>query len=305
MWNKLVHDRGGLALHAGCKVIPTPTRRPGRPDRRPVGHRQDDDDVHAPERLAAGAGRLRRLVAGRHGVARPRPAASPRPTRSARRTSRPSTARSPSRARTSRTSARTTPATSTSSTRATPRTAAPSSRSRTSRRPTRRRSSRPHFLLILNRNENVIPAVAQARGPAGGGVLHARRDHRHGGRRQGRGGQVPARPRHEPVLPDAPRPAGQPLPGAAGDEPDRGLHHEHRPRRRHGVGGARRRCASPTPRRSSRRIAEGTIEWETDPDFGYQVAARVPGIDESDLDLLQPRRLYEATGRGRRVRASA
>src|SRR3990172_851504 len=23
MWNKLVHDRGGLALHAGCKIIPT------------------------------------------------------------------------------------------------------------------------------------------------------------------------------------------------------------------------------------------------------------------------------------------
>ena len=22
-WNKLVHDRGGLALHAGCKEIPT------------------------------------------------------------------------------------------------------------------------------------------------------------------------------------------------------------------------------------------------------------------------------------------
>jgi len=24
MWNKIVHDRGGLALHAGCKIIPTP-----------------------------------------------------------------------------------------------------------------------------------------------------------------------------------------------------------------------------------------------------------------------------------------
>ena len=24
MWNELVHERGGLALHAGCKVIPTP-----------------------------------------------------------------------------------------------------------------------------------------------------------------------------------------------------------------------------------------------------------------------------------------
>jgi phosphoenolpyruvate carboxykinase (ATP) len=45
-------------------------------------------------------------------------------------------------------------------------------------------------------------------------------------------------------------------------------------------------------------IAEGTIEWQPDPDFGYKVAAHVPGIDETDVDILQPRRLYEATGRG-------
>src|SRR6266508_3965848 len=44
-------------------------------------------------------------------------------------------------------------------------------------------------------------------------------------------------------------------------------------------------------------IAEGTIEWERDPDFGYHVAAHVPGIDEADLVVLQPRRLYERRGR--------
>jgi phosphoenolpyruvate carboxykinase (ATP) len=42
-------------------------------------------------------------------------------------------------------------------------------------------------------------------------------------------------------------------------------------------------------------IAEGTITWERDPDFGYDVAISVPGID--DPELLQPRRLYERTGR--------
>jgi phosphoenolpyruvate carboxykinase (ATP) len=42
-------------------------------------------------------------------------------------------------------------------------------------------------------------------------------------------------------------------------------------------------------------IAEGTIEWEVDPDFGYEVGTSVPGID--DLEILQPRRLYERTGR--------
>jgi len=44
-------------------------------------------------------------------------------------------------------------------------------------------------------------------------------------------------------------------------------------------------------------IAEGLIEWEQDPDFGYLVAASVPGIDSADVDVLQPRRLYAATGR--------
>jgi phosphoenolpyruvate carboxykinase (ATP) len=42
-------------------------------------------------------------------------------------------------------------------------------------------------------------------------------------------------------------------------------------------------------------IAEGTITWERDPDFGYEVASALPGID--DLELLQPRLLYERTGR--------
>jgi phosphoenolpyruvate carboxykinase (ATP) len=42
-------------------------------------------------------------------------------------------------------------------------------------------------------------------------------------------------------------------------------------------------------------IAEGTIKWEIDPDFGYEVATRVPGI--TDPELLKPRTLYDRTGR--------
>jgi phosphoenolpyruvate carboxykinase (ATP) len=48
-------------------------------------------------------------------------------------------------------------------------------------------------------------------------------------------------------------------------------------------------------------IAEGTIEWETDPDFGYEVASSLPGIE--DLEILQPRRLYERQGRSDEYRA--
>jgi phosphoenolpyruvate carboxykinase (ATP) len=42
-------------------------------------------------------------------------------------------------------------------------------------------------------------------------------------------------------------------------------------------------------------IAEGTINWTRNNDFGYEVAEGVPGID--DIEILQPRRLYERTGR--------
>jgi phosphoenolpyruvate carboxykinase (ATP) len=42
-------------------------------------------------------------------------------------------------------------------------------------------------------------------------------------------------------------------------------------------------------------IVEGTIEWTEDTDFGYDIATSVPGVD--DIEILQPRRLYERTGR--------
>ena len=42
-------------------------------------------------------------------------------------------------------------------------------------------------------------------------------------------------------------------------------------------------------------VAEGTIQWVKDPDFGYEVAESVPDFD--DPELLQPRKLYERQGR--------
>ncbi len=42
-------------------------------------------------------------------------------------------------------------------------------------------------------------------------------------------------------------------------------------------------------------IVDGTIEWETDPDFGYEVATSIPDFD--DPQLLRPRTLYEEQGR--------
>lgn len=45
-------------------------------------------------------------------------------------------------------------------------------------------------------------------------------------------------------------------------------------------------------------IAEGTIIWQTDPDFGYQTATEVPGINAEDRGILEPRFLYHEQGRG-------
>ena len=42
-------------------------------------------------------------------------------------------------------------------------------------------------------------------------------------------------------------------------------------------------------------IVSDTIAWVDDPDFGYQIAASVRGID--DIELLQPKRLYERQAR--------
>ncbi|MGE5226339.1 MAG: phosphoenolpyruvate carboxykinase [Planctomycetaceae bacterium] len=47
-------------------------------------------------------------------------------------------------------------------------------------------------------------------------------------------------------------------------------------------------------------IAEQTIEWDEDPDFGYQVATEVPDFD--DPELLRPRELYERHGRAAEYR---
>ncbi|MGH3650736.1 MAG: phosphoenolpyruvate carboxykinase [Acidimicrobiia bacterium] len=42
-------------------------------------------------------------------------------------------------------------------------------------------------------------------------------------------------------------------------------------------------------------IVKGTIGWRTDADFGYEVAESVPGVE--DPELLEPRHLYQRQGR--------
>ena len=51
----------------------------------------------------------------------------------------------------------------------------------------------------------------------------------------------------------------------------------------------------PTSSAIVRAIAEQTIKWTDEPEFGYEVAEDLPGID--DVELLQPWRLYERQSR--------
>ncbi len=57
----------------------------------------------------------------------------------------------------------------------------------------------------------------------------------------------------------------------------------------------------PTSSAVVKAIAEGTITWDGDADFGYEVASSVPGID--DKELLQPHLMYEAQGRSKEYEA--
>jgi phosphoenolpyruvate carboxykinase (ATP) len=153
------------------------------------------------------------------------------------------------------------------------------------------------FLLILNRNDNIIPGVAkldrtqaaayfmlgETRGTSAGGAAEA--------------GKFLRVPGTNPFFP---------------------MKHAHQGNRfwellesspmevylmntgRVGGGDADDRSKKVRIRHSSaivKAIAENTIEWQQDPDFGYQVAASVPDMTEDDADILQPRKLYEAQDR--------
>src|SRR5947199_3443686 len=153
------------------------------------------------------------------------------------------------------------------------------------------------FLLILNRNENIIPAVAHlnaeqaaayfmlgdTQGTSAGGAEEAGKflrvpgtnpffpdDHDHQGNRFL---ELMAEHQLDVYLMNTGRVGGP-------DDDDRSA-----------------KVRIPHSSAIVKGVAEGTIEWQDDPDFGYQVAANVPGIEGSDSAVLRPRELYESQGR--------
>jgi phosphoenolpyruvate carboxykinase (ATP) len=154
-----------------------------------------------------------------------------------------------------------------------------------------------HFLLVLNKNENVIPAVARLEGPQAAAffMLGETQGTSAGGADEA--GKFLRVPGTNPFFPMPHDLQGNRFLELLEDHP---LEIYLMNTGRVGGGESDSRSKKVKIKHSSaivKGIAEGTIEWERDPDFGYEVASHVPGIDEDDHDILHPRRLYEATGR--------
>jgi len=158
-----------------------------------------------------------------------------------------------------------------------------------------REMTKVDFLLILNRNENIIPAVAKLEGPLAAAyfMLGETKGTSAGGAAEaGKSLRVPGTNPFFPLLhayqgnrmlelmKDSPMEVYLMNTGAIGGD------------------GKQEGSKKVKIQHSSavvKAIAEGTIKWEKDPDFGYLVATEVPGID--DPDYLQPKKMYERQGR--------
>lgn len=153
------------------------------------------------------------------------------------------------------------------------------------------------FLLILNRNENIIPAVARLEGATAAAffMLGETKGTSAGGAAEaGKSLRVPGTNPFFPLL--------HALQGNRFLELFEGCPMDVYLMNTGRIGGGENdeRSKKVKIRHSSaivEAIAEGTIEWETDEEFGYLIARSVPGFEGDDLDLLKPKRLYERQNR--------
>src|SRR6266516_1050903 len=154
-----------------------------------------------------------------------------------------------------------------------------------------------HFLLILNRNENIIPAVAKLEGAQAAAffMLGETQGTSAGGADEaGKFLRVPGTNPFFPLVHDL---QGNRFLDLLGEHPlEVYLMNTGR------VGGTEldERSRKVRIKHSSaivKGIAEDTIEWKRDPDFGYLLAAGVPGIDTEEAAVLDPRGLYAQQGR--------
>jgi phosphoenolpyruvate carboxykinase (ATP) len=158
-----------------------------------------------------------------------------------------------------------------------------------------------HFLLILNKNENIVPAVAKLEGPQAAAffMLGETTGTSAGGADEA--GKFLRVPGTNPFFPMPHDLQGNRFLELLAQHP---LEVYVMNTGRVGGPESDERSQKVRIKHSSavvKGIAEGTIEWARDPDFGYLVASSVPGIDEPEI--LQPRRLYEQLGRADEYRS--
>jgi phosphoenolpyruvate carboxykinase (ATP) len=158
-----------------------------------------------------------------------------------------------------------------------------------------------HFLLILNKNENIVPAVAKLEGPQAAAffMLGETTGTSAGGADEA--GKFLRVPGTNPFFPMPHDLQGNRFLELLAQHP---LEVYVMNTGRVGGPEADERSRKVRIKHSSaivKGIAEGTIEWERDPDFGYLVASSVPGIDEPEI--LRPRKLYEEQGRSDEYRS--
>ena len=146
------------------------------------------------------------------------------------------------------------------------------------------------FLLILNRNENIVPGVARLdRAQAAAYFMLGETTGTSAGGKDEEGKFLRV-PGTNPVFPRAMADMGNRMlelldshelkvfvlnTGRVGGGDD----HE-----------GSKKVTIPISSAIVQAIVEDTIEWVTDADFGYEIAKAIPGVD--DAEILQPRRLY-------------
>src|SRR6266516_3750626 len=158
-----------------------------------------------------------------------------------------------------------------------------------------------HFLLILNRNENIIPAVAKLEGPQAAAFFMLGETEGTSAGGADEAGVFLRVPGTNPFFPMPHDLQGNRFLELLEEHP---LEVYLMNTGRVGGGDEDERSKKVRIKHSSaivKGIADGTIEWERDPDFGYLVASAVPAID--DVEVLQPRKLYERMGRTDEYRA--
>ena len=302
MWNKLVHDRGGLALHAGCKVIPTPggervglivglsgTGKTTTTFTRQNGSSPVQDDFVA---LMPGG----KVYATENGCFAKTFGLDPKfePTIYKAVCQRQAYLENVSQKDGE---------VDFFDTSYTQNGRAVFTMAQVDGAADARAMKQADFLLVLNANENIIPGVARLSGAAAAAffMLGETKGTSAGGAEEaGKSLRVPGT---NPFFPLLHAEQGNRFLSLVQQHPlEVYLMNTGR------VGGApddprSRKVKIPHSSAIVKAIAERTIAWERDPDFGYEVATRVPGIAEEDDGLLRPRALYEAQGRGEEYRA--